>query len=115
MDTSGHSASASVTIYVDGSTEHSQQQYDPKQIQIYPNPGEGIFNLDFQNLPRGLVSVCIYNTKGQKVMCRELETSEDTGHTQSLTLDLSDQPKGVYLIRMKDADNVFKTKQIILQ
>ncbi len=113
LDTTGHSAIASVTIYVDSTiTELSQQQSGRKHIQIYPNPGEGVFNLDIQDFPRGHVSVCVFNLEGQKIMCRELENSGDNGHTH--TLDLSGQPKGMYLVRI-NGDDMLITKRTVIQ
>lgn len=63
-------------------------------FEIFPNPTSGEFWIENPNNKHNFISMEIFNSFGKKLM--DFETSED------LTLvDLSDKPKGVYLIRIK--------------
>ena len=62
---------------------------DHDELDIYPNPAVGIFNLLFRGDKEQFQSVSIYNVSGEKVYC--------SGNYQS-RFDLSDKPNGMYFI-----------------
>ncbi len=78
-------------------------------ILIYPNPTTGVFNLkafeSSRNIGTGSLSVEITNVTGQIIK----HLSIDNEH---LTLDLSEQQKGIYFIKIK-SNNLFIIKKII--
>jgi len=60
------------------------------QINIYPNPSNGIFNID-----RAIEgsTLRIFNAFGEEIKQLELSTND--------MIDLIDQPKSVYFIRIE--------------
>ena len=80
--------------------------YQPKW-DLYPNPTSGNFNLEFQ-LPSTLTSSWqILNTNGQVLKQGSIKLNSGN-HT--LALDISELPKGLYLLKIDD-----KSQHIILQ
>lgn len=64
-----------------------------KSIKIFPNPTQGLLNLEFATT--GTAEVEIYDVLGKK-----LKTFSHTGLNS--TLDLSDLPDGLYVIRVNE-------------
>ncbi len=75
-------------------------------IGIFPNPTSGKFQIKNSNSNEDFISVEIFNSFGKNIM--EFETSEDL-----TPIDLSEKPKGVYLIRIKSSLEVFSEKIIV--
>lgn len=68
-------------------------------IQIYPNPGDGIFTCNYSaqgNSP----TVVLSNALGKEIWQRRLTAAEIT--CQEFLVNLTGQPSGVYLLRIKD-------------
>jgi hypothetical protein len=75
-------------------------------VGIYPNPSDGIINLDMKDLT-GRVTIKVYNTQGQLI--RHLE--QEAGH---IVIDLSARPPGLYFIEIENPE-ITIGKKIILQ
>jgi hypothetical protein len=73
------------------------QQAD-EQIRVYPNPSSGKVNVYFTN-DRNNISIRVFNTAGQLIL--SLTKSYIAGQT-GIELDLSGNPKGLYLIDITD-------------
>ena len=71
-------------------------------ISIYPNPSHGIFNIEGINKT---VNVKIFNAFGEEVLNNEINLPQK--------LDLSDQPNGVYFIRIYTDEGVHFEKLVI--
>ncbi len=68
-------------------------------LSIFPNPSTGIFTISFvgmQNLVPSTIE--IYNVLGEKVF------SQFTIHHAPFTIDLSNQPSGIYFYRVLNTD-----------
>ncbi len=64
------------------------------QIKIYPNPTKGHLRVDIANLAeRQTAAVQVYDLRGQMLM-------QVQNISQSTTLNLSEQPKGTYLLKI---------------
>ena len=74
---------------------------EDNKFSIYPNPSKGIFNLD--GLSKS-ASINVFNAYG-KLLFMVINNTK---------LDLSNQPNGIYLIKIQDSNGVFSTKKIIL-
>lgn len=61
---------------------------------VYPNPGTGLYNLELQNL-NATSSLKVYNLNGVQILEEKLE-----GTIQNHKLNLTNQPTGIYLIRI---------------
>lgn len=75
-----------------------------RNFTIYPNPSNGYFNIQFQNSETVIVSV--YNSIGEEIKNCKI------ANAKSFQLDLSNQPKGMYYIKMQN--NKFSKSEKIL-
>jgi PKD repeat protein len=82
---------------------------DLSDVQIYPNPTTGKFNVSF-NYNIGFTEISVMNMLNKVVFYENTETL--TGKT--LGIDLSDLSKGVYIIKLK-TDRQEETRKIIVQ
>ncbi|MBZ0100123.1 MAG: peptidylprolyl isomerase [Taibaiella sp.] len=72
---------------------------------VYPNPNNGLFSID---IPRGARELVITDINGRVV--KQLQP----GNVNTLDVDLSGQPKGVYLLRITGPKESFMGR-IVLQ
>lgn len=77
---------------------------------IYPNPVSGFATLQFEGLPSGKVSLCIFNTTGICLKTQEF-TSSGPGQ-QQIALNMADLPAGMYFCRIQTGNKVV-TKKLI--
>jgi hypothetical protein len=70
-----------------------------ENIQVFPNPGKGIFNLKCNTQNLKLCTVDVYNMLGEKVYSNQLST-----FNSQFSIDLSGRPAGVYLYRVVSAN-----------
>lgn len=77
------------------------------EVNIYPNPSSGTFVINTG--PRKTVyEIVIFNVEGKQVYkIQEIH--------ESLEINLSDQKKGMYFVRMRDINGSIKTKKIVLE
>ena len=99
--------SATETILVDPCTGVIEMD-ELSGIKIYPNPTNGITNIHF-NQDISDVEIKIINTLS-KIVYSEI-SEKITGN--KLTIDLSNQPKGIYFITLKSDKLDFTTKIVI--
>jgi hypothetical protein len=71
------------------------------KFSIYPNPSKGVFNID--GLTKSF-TVNIFNVYG-KLLSIEISNAK---------VNLSNQPNGIYLIKILDSNGNFSSKKIIL-
>lgn len=86
-------------IYVEGCIDKKLD------LNIYPNPSTGNFNLDFIGEKEPVLSITVYNSLGEKVY---------QSNKEETSLDLNNKPNGVYFIYVNLNSKSF-VKQIILQ
>lgn len=72
-------------------------------INIYPNPSQGIFTLESNGSL--ISSMAIYNMLGEKIHNKQF-----TADNRRITIDLADQPKGIYLLQVKIGENLVSRK-----
>ncbi len=75
-----------------------------ESISIYPNPSNGIFNIDIYNADNN-VNMIVINAQGQIVYSEKVGTS-----TQ---IDLSNQPDGIYFVKFINNNNITIKKIIV--
>lgn len=79
-------------------------------VAIYPNPTRGLFNAEFATQSTETVVLSLVNTLGQEL---SRETVEING-TLTKQFDLSEQPAGVYLLRIT-TDRGVMTQRITVE
>jgi hypothetical protein len=66
-------------------------------ISIYPNPSNGKINLRLASIQNENVKILIYDMLGKVIEGMEINSN----NLQANELDLSAQPKGIYLIKVQ--------------
>lgn len=80
-------------------------------LQIYPNPSGGVFNLMMRGFDDLMID--IYNVLGETVLHHQTTKSSQPGGGQAnYQINLSDQPAGVYLLKVVFRDGSAVTKMI---
>ena len=74
-------------------------------INIYPNPANGIFNIESFGFSDYILEVCDIN--GKIIIKRDI-------HEESSEIDMTKYPKGVYFISVI-LENEIKTGKLILK
>jgi hypothetical protein len=82
-------------------TTATQSSIQSSSINIFPNPGNGIFNVS--NVPSGALYE-VYSMSG---------IQSGTGTLSSL-MDLSNLPKGLYLLKIINSDNTVNSQKLVI-
>jgi hypothetical protein len=94
-------------IYI--TTNVSTTEAIDNSIKVYPNPTTGEVYIDFP--ANSTTDISVYNIIGDKIDDIAIETS---GMNQS-KIDLSNQPKGIYLIRIQNGETVSTEKVVLMK
>lgn len=78
-----------------------------KDVEIYPNPSNGIFSIHQQSNINDEQHVEIYNLLGEMI-------HSDNSKQSSYTIDISQSPKGIYFIKFYKGEKIY-TKKITIQ
>lgn len=76
-------------------------------ISVFPNPSNGIFNINLENL-KGHGVIEIYDLMGKKVYSNTFIENQAIGK-----IDLSNYPKATYLITINNGEKMFTKKTIV--
>ena len=79
---------------------------DLSDLKIYPNPGEGLFNIAADRL--GTYNLEVYNSNGMRVIA--VSQISDSMHQ----LDLRNMAEGIYTLRIFQGEKSFSTRLIKL-
>lgn len=79
--------------------------------KIYPNPGNGQFNLQLSGLNNEMVQADVFNLTGAMVHSVQYSTSDGV---VAATLDLNHLPEGSYFLRLTSGEQVFM-EQLMIQ
>lgn len=80
-----------------------EQNVSSNEIQLYPNPNNGIFKINTGNVKERIIF--LYNSLGEQVFQTNQFLQE---------INISNQPKGVYHLRIITSDKIY-TRKIIIQ
>ena len=75
-------------------------------MSVYPNPSNGLINMRLADAQSQDVNVFVYDMLGKLVQ----QQSINKNNLQVQELDLSNQPKGFYLLRVKSGDQIYSRK-----
>ena len=78
---------------------------------VYPNPTQGVLNIEFVNIDNKISSISIVNVLGDRIFNEKIDSNS---LKYSSKLDLSKHSNGIYFVKfiMKEG---FITKKLILQ
>ena len=72
-----------------------------KDISIFPNPTEGIFNINFNDTWEGDINCDIIDIFGRSVYTSILENSSSSSEH---TIDISNSNDGIYIVQLVQGD-----------
>lgn len=81
------------------------------RMEVYPNPTNGMVNIEFYAPGPGPVIIKVINLNGQTVVQK---TIDQVGTVNTVTLDLRGRPKGIYQIMIRSSAREI-TKKISIQ
>lgn len=76
-------------------------------LKVYPNPTNGLVNIEFNSLPERETNVQVFNQLGQRILIQQAVN-------QNTKLDLSANPAGIYYITIS-SEKISRTEKIILR
>ncbi|UPT71684.1 MAG: T9SS type A sorting domain-containing protein [Flavobacterium sp. JAD_PAG50586_2] len=85
------------------------ETFDSNSLALYPNPATNSVNIDLINTNEQISRVVFYDILGKIVK------AVSTTATESLTVDVSDFPKGVYLVEITSDTNMKLSKKLVIQ
>lgn len=80
-------------------------------ISVFPNPTNGVANIEVLASCRSGIILNLYNTYGQKVLT--LTQDENANKTSKFIINISDLKPGMYLVSVDTGDNVFLKKLLV--
>lgn len=89
-----------------------EKQLTVNQLNVYPNPSNGKFALDFELAEKGKTQLLVTDLQGKEIYKEEF-VNEGVG-LQTRQLDLSNHAGGFYLLKIKNGDKSL-VKKIVLQ
>ncbi|OFX88084.1 MAG: hypothetical protein A2W99_10955 [Bacteroidetes bacterium GWF2_33_16] len=82
-----------------------------ESISIYPNPSQGLINIDMGLIKNGLALIDVFDILGKSIFRKEVMVSENTKEI----IDLTEQPKGIYFISVKTSSGEQFSRKIIIK
>jgi len=83
----------------------------PVEFEIFPNPAENIVQIRYQIQDAGYRMIELFGIDGRKI--KSISEGKDQPGENEVTMDISDLPPGIYLIRVQAGERVGVRKLII--
>jgi hypothetical protein len=93
------------------STGDKEQKLNLTNMNFYPNPNTGKFNLSFSLPEKGDADITIMNTEGKVVYAEKLPAFSGSYDKE---IDISKQAKGIYFVKVEQGKNS-QVKKIVLE
>jgi hypothetical protein len=94
------------TVVVEIETGMTDEIVD--RLILFPNPSEGTFYLETKFADRNPIELQVMDLTGRIIFQTSISSQDKT------EIDLTDQPKGMYFVRVKSAEGLFTEKIVIL-
>ena len=87
-----------------------QEMSEEVQFSVMPNPANTFFTVSYSNtLHFDKLDIQVLDISGRIVK------SETTGLSNSIRIETTELPSGVYFLRIRDKEQTLQTKQLIIQ
>lgn len=102
--------------YLDNIRFSEESQYGTEDISaqgslnVYPNPTNGRFWIDYESESDGSLSVVVFDYTGRSVL---ENTTEILTGLNKIRLDLSAQPTGIYVVRMISGGTISTSRVVV--
>lgn len=83
---------------------------DKTQMEIFPNPSTGSFNIRLPQSLSGKIQLEIFNSLGEKVFTGEKDTS---GDGRNISMDDMNIHSGIYFIKISSGNKIYPAKIIV--
>ncbi|MBV6654681.1 MAG: T9SS type A sorting domain-containing protein [Mameliella sp.] len=93
----------------EGAVVNTQEQQLGETLKIFPNPTRDILNIAFGQAVDGNVALHLINLQGQRLAQKSFN-----GITGTVTLDVSQLPKGIYLLNVQTEEG-FVSRKVSIQ
>ena len=90
-------------------TPSSVENVISREFNVYPNPNNGIFTVELNNIKADDYKILVTNVLGQEVYV----STEKTSTLISEKIDLSDLSKGVYMLEVSNSESTITEKIIV--
>jgi hypothetical protein len=97
---------ANATVHIYTLTASGLIEENPKLFTVFPNPSSGIFNIELNQAGK----LQVLNVTGQVVLDKDFDASENF-----IQIDLTQNTKGLYLIRFTDRKNQESLVKVIVE
>jgi len=107
----GCSADTSCWVIVDDGTSIDDLEF-VQNVQLFPNPSRGIFELIFTSNLNDPIEVSVFNAVGEVIVREDVAL---VGGSYHKTFNLIEMATGVYYVRITSAKGMVNKKMVILQ
>jgi hypothetical protein len=97
----------SVTVVFCSATHEQQLQGD---LKMYPNPTQGLVNLEMNQFESGNYRVSVLNVDGRQILTQPIVVS---GSNTMVQLNLATAPKGMYLVKLQSEKGMMVRRLVI--
>jgi hypothetical protein len=87
-------ASAPLAVTIDNTVGMGESVEGNLKIEVYPNPGQGMFNILFSNCEPGIKQLKLTNILGETILSKSISISG----TKNYHLNLEELPDGIYFL-----------------
>lgn len=85
-------------IAVDNTVGVGESGNEAINLSVYPNPGNGLYNLQLSGLKPGTEMIKIVNILGETIMDQSIKVND----SMNCTLNLEELPDGIYFLKIGD-------------
>ena len=86
----------------------STNKYDYLDSNLYPNPSNGVANINTSTFISNSLEVSIINSNGKVIYKKNHQN-----HKGNILLNLKNYAKGLYFVKLKDSDKIYTGKLLI--
>lgn len=90
-------------------TTSTDELLNAASVRIFPNPAHDLLNVQLAALPKGMLTISLYNVQGQELLRERFETAADI-----LQVNTSALPSGMYFVTLRSEAGAI-TKKVSIQ